>query len=79
MELALHLFVIAILISGFGILSCAYMLVRNEYIYHYRMRILHDKKMTVEDCLKQFGKLPTYDVMMWQLYKWDWSEYLGDK
>ncbi len=60
-------------------ISCFYMFWRNNFVYNYRMRVLHDKNFSVGDCLARFHRLPSYDKMMWQVWKFNYSEFLEEK
>ena len=47
---------------------------RNEHVLRYRMIVASTMPL---DC---FDRLPSRRTMYWQLFRWDWSDYLeGEK
>jgi len=48
----------------------AFMLYRNEHVYKYRLWV--NDTMPFE----YYDRLPSYGTMHWQLFRWDWDDYL---
>ena len=58
----------------FILIFCAlYMLIRNEVVFRTRMNILNDKTISHEERMRRHAALPSYDEMMWQLWKFRWK------
>ena len=61
-----------------AIVFVGYILFRNQLVYNYLMWVLEDETYETEERVKRFRRLPTYHTMLFQLTKFDWSEYLPD-
>lgn len=57
-------------------LFCMYMLVRNSHVHKVRMAVLKDPSRSTEEILKRESALPSYDRMLWQIFRWNWDDYL---
>lgn len=58
-----------------GLIVVVYYLViiiRNEYVSRYRLKIIRDKNLTDEDKISILNKLPETKVMVRQFWKWRW-------
>ncbi len=72
MELHTIIFILLMTISASMMIISMVALERNNWVYAFRMDILHTKGV------REFEKLPSYDQMMrdgWK-FKKDYSEYL---
>lgn len=58
------------------ILFCMYMLYRNTKVYKFRIWVLKESHPDIKQRLANHTKLPDYNTMMWQLTRFDWSDYL---
>jgi hypothetical protein len=61
----------------FGSFAC-YMLVRNEVVHRFKVAVLDDDTRTVRECLERHVKLPPYETMLFQLTRFDWSDYMDE-
>ena len=50
---------------------------RSMMVGAYRNRILTDKKYTSEERWKRLRKLPSMERMIFQLFRFDWEDYLS--
>ncbi len=55
-----------------------YMLIRNELVFRYRTRILDDASGNLADCRCRYHNLPSYRRMFWQLFRFNWDDYLDE-
>lgn len=46
-------------------------LTRNHFVFAYRMRIIRSGK------IEELRRLPSYNRMVFQLFTYDWQEYLN--
>ncbi len=44
-----------------------FMTIRNFVVYSYRMK-------AIDDDLERFHRLPSYDRMIWQVWKFNWDD-----
>ena len=51
-------------------LACVYILIRNEYVYRYRTRLL------IAD-FERYQRLPSYDRMVYRFWVWPLSRFEG--
>lgn len=63
---------------GILIAFCFYMLFRNRVVFNYRNRVLDRDDLPIGESLIQYRQLPEYREMMWQIFRFDWSDYLTD-
>ena len=63
--------VVALAVAGQA--WCVFMLIRNAHVCKYRIWV--NDTMPLE----HYDRLPSYDRMYWQLFRWDWSDYLEGK
>lgn len=62
-----------------ALVFCAFMVYRNSYVYGIRSDILERSRWNATKLRHiEAHRLPSYDVMMFQLWKWDYSEVLND-
>lgn len=54
-----------------------YLLFRNELVWRYHLRVLWDPKKTIDEQLENIKKLPSYDAMMWSLFRFNWDKKVG--
>lgn len=62
--------------AGLVISFLVLLFIRNEYVYHYRTKILFNRNFTVEENLNRFRRLPTYEAMLFNIFRWNWCEYM---
>lgn len=58
------------------ILFNIYILIRNSVVYRYRMWVLRYSHPDIAQRNTNHGKLPSYDRMLLQIFRFDWSDYL---
>ncbi len=63
-------------LNGCVIAFCFFMLYRNYRVYQFRMEVLGDESRPIEQRLERYRKLPEYNAMLFQLARFDWSDYL---
>ncbi|HHA2247819.1 TPA: hypothetical protein ACOEHG_002700 [Enterobacter ludwigii] len=57
-------------LSVLGLLFCIFMLVRNEWVFEARQRVMH------QDGYLTYQRLPSYHVMMWHFWIWDVKKFI---
>ncbi len=65
-------------IFGFLILFILFLLFRNEWVFGYQMILLNKIKIwdnDFEEKMDELKSLPSYSRMLFQIHKWDYSEY----
>lgn len=71
MNLIIILILICILFLPF------YMLIRNEHVYSYRLKVIRNDDISKKNPKDwNIEKLPTYNEMLFQVFKFNWDEYL---
>ena len=63
-------------ISTVGICFFFYMCIRNNRVYSVRMKTLNDERFSWEERKQRYNNLPDYESMEWQLFRWNWDDYL---
>ena len=56
-------------VCAVGLVFCAYMLFRNQAVFNYRMKVLH------EAGIDGYDKLSSYDVMFNKFWVWPLSKF----
>ncbi len=70
---------IALSILGFLLIEFSmFMLIRNNCVARYRKWVLYESSSSVSECLRLYYRLPSYDHMMWQLWRFNWDDYLEE-
>ncbi len=64
------------IVCGVVLLAGAYLLIRNELVYRYRIRVLDDSRFDLGGRLVRHERLPSYQTMLWQLLRFNWDDYL---
>ncbi len=72
------LLVCAVLLSlcGLTLLGCAFMAIRNDWVYRARMSVLQNPKRTIDQQIADHDLLPSYDAMLWRVFEWKLSNFL---
>lgn len=74
----------AIVVSVVGIcllllLFCFFMLYRNKRVHDIRIDILERSRWNITRTTHvEYDRLPSYDRMMWQIFKWNFEEVFDD-
>ena len=55
----------------FGIVVCIFMIIRNEWVYRQRTKLLNRKDISCEEALVEYKKYDDYDSMFQQFWCWD--------
>lgn len=52
---------------------------RNSYVFGIRQAVLHESRWNATTSNHiEFDRLPSYDTMMFQLYKWNYDDVYDD-
>lgn len=67
------MFSIYLAVSGLILVSVftLYLHARNCHVFNVRMRTLRDQSRTAEESIFRLNLLPSYDEMIWDLFRWD--------
>lgn len=67
--------VVSLLVTALVVAANGYMLYRNYVVCQYRLRVLDASSFDGER-FQPFDRLPSYQAMFWDLWRFDWSDYL---
>jgi hypothetical protein len=63
-------------VSVCGLTSAMFILIRNQWVFKTRMRILHASRWDGRRHI-EYDSLPTYDQMMLQFWNWNGDSFIG--
>lgn len=59
---------VSLALLGFFFVFAIYMLIRNEIVYHFRMRVID--RCAKYGSIAPYYSMPDYNVMLWHLLTW---------
>lgn len=58
-------------VCGVSALACIYMLIRNQWVFDNRIKILNRSHL-------EYSRLPSYDTMLNRFWVWDIEKFKGE-
>ena len=60
-------------IAAFAFAFSVFVMIRNNYVFDYRMKVLLDRRFSAAENLDRYDRLPSHYAMLWQLFTWKWD------
>jgi hypothetical protein len=71
--------IISVILVIFIIVSCYYSAYRLCWVCNYRFSILYNKDFPSAERIRRLESLPSHGYMLFQFWKFDYSEYFNEE